>query len=60
LLRIYLGEGVQGQWSEAPPGTIVNIKLNTNDDQKNHRHALSSQVMVGPSLEGFAVSAKGD
>jgi len=28
--------------------------------QKNHRHALSSQVMVGPSLEGFAVSAKGD
>jgi len=58
--NLYWGEDVQGQWNEAPPGTIVNIKLNANGDQKNPRHALSSQVMVGPSPEGFAVSPKGD
>jgi hypothetical protein len=58
--NLYWGKDVQGQWNEAPPGTIANITLNANGDQNNPRHALSSQVMVGPSPEGFAVSPKGD
>ena len=58
--NLYWGTDVQGQWNEAPPGTIANIQLNANKNKHSPRHALSSQVMVGPSPEGFAVSPKGD
>ena len=58
--NLYWGGDVEGVWNEAPPGTIVNIKLNANGDYRNPRHALNSQVMVGASPEGFAVSPNGD
>ncbi len=57
--NLYWGEDVEGTWNEAPPGTIVNIRLNANDNDRSPRHALNSQVMVGPSPEGFAVSPDG-
>jgi DNA-binding beta-propeller fold protein YncE len=63
--NLFWGGDVQGKWNEAPNGTIVNITLdadnaNTVSKNKKIRHALSSQVMVGPSPEGFTLSEKGD
>jgi DNA-binding beta-propeller fold protein YncE len=58
--NLFWGPDVQGKWNEAPSGTLVNIKLNADEQKNKVRHALSSQVLVGPSPEGFAVSPKGD
>ena len=58
--NLFWGPDVQGTWNEAPPGTIANIVLDVEADKRNPRHALYSQVMVGPSPEGFAVSPNGE
>jgi len=59
--NLFWGTDVQGKWNEAPNGTIVNIALNSGTTKTGQpRHALSSQVMVGPSPEGFAISPSGD
>lgn len=55
--NLFWGNDVQGKWNEAPNGTIANIALDV--DSKTIRHALSSQVMVGASPEGFALSPDG-
>ncbi len=57
--NLFWGSDVSGTWTEAPKGTIVNISL--NHFQKNGKpiHALTSQVLVGASPEGFAVSPDG-
>lgn len=56
--NLYWGSDVSGKWNEAPNGTLVNITLDADAGQ-GIRHALSSQVMVRPSPEGFAVSPDG-
>ena len=58
--NLFWGADVEGKWNEAPNGTIVNIALDVNKSSKKIRHALTSQVMVGPSPEGFTVSLEGD
>ncbi|WP_298426851.1 hypothetical protein [uncultured Kordia sp.] len=55
----FWGKDVQGTWNSAPKGTIGNISLAV-EGEENIRHELSSQVMVGVSPEGFAVSPEGD
>jgi hypothetical protein len=54
--NLYWGPDVEGQWTEAPKGTIVNITLNHFTKNNSPIHSLTSQVMVGPSPEGFALS----
>lgn len=58
--NLFWGPDVEGTWNEAPNGTIANIKLNANGDLSQPRHALSSQVMTGPSPEGFTLSPDGE
>ena len=58
--NLYWGDDVSGRWNEAPNGTIVNIAVAAEQVDDTVRHALSSQVMVRPSPEGFAVSPNGE
>lgn len=57
--NLYWGKDVFNSWTEAPKGTIVNITLNHFRKNGEPIHSLTSQVMVGSSPEGFAVSNDG-
>jgi DNA-binding beta-propeller fold protein YncE len=57
--NLFWGPDVEGTWNEAPRGTIINIRLAIAESGKSVRHALTSQVLVGASPEGFAVSNDG-
>jgi len=57
--NLYWGSDVSGTWNEAPRGTIVNISLEHFEKNGSPVHSLTSQVMVGPSPEGFALSPDG-
>ncbi|MEM1137755.1 MAG: hypothetical protein AAGI07_18090 [Bacteroidota bacterium] len=57
--NLYWGSDVANTWTEAPRGTIVNITLNHFEANGQPVHSLTSQVMVGASPEGFAVSPDG-
>lgn len=57
--NLYWGSDVKGRWTEAPRGTVVNITLNHYQKDGQPMHALTSQVLTGPSPEGFALSPDG-
>ena len=58
--NLFWGPDIQGTWNEAPNGTIVNIALEKEQTPgRPIRHAITSQVMVGASPEGFDVSPDG-
>lgn len=57
--NLFWGSDVQNQWSEAPRGTIANITLENFVRDGEPVHSITSQVLVGPSPEGFAVSPDG-
>ena len=57
--NLFWGEDVAGHWTEAPRGTIANIHLAHIKKNGSPVHSLTSQVLVGPSPEGFAVSPDG-
>ena len=57
--NLYWGSDVFNTWTEAPNGTVVNIALNHMQQDGQPVHSLTSQVMVGPSPEGFAISKDG-
>jgi len=58
--NLFWGSDVFGTWTEAPRGTIVNITLNHFQQGEKPVHSLTSQVLVGVSPEGFAVSPNGE
>jgi len=58
--NLFWGPDVQGKWNEAPNGTIANIHINIEGNSNQPRHSLTSQVMTGPSPEGFAISPSGE
>lgn len=53
------GNDVANTWTEAPRTTLVNIALEHHEINGEPVHALTSQIMVGASAEGFAVSPDG-
>lgn len=54
---LYWGADVEGQWSEAPRGSIVSIRLEAGAQADGSpRHALVSRAMTGVSPEGLAIS----
>lgn len=58
--NLFWGADVEGQWNEAPRGSVVSIRLEagrTVDGQP--RHALVSRAVTGVSPEGLAVSPDG-
>lgn len=58
--NLFWGADVEGQWNEAPRGSVNSIRLEagrTADGQP--RHALVSRAVTGVSPEGLAVSPDG-
>ncbi len=58
--NLFWGADVEGQWNEAPRGSVNTIRLEAGraaDGQP--RHALVSRAMTGVSPEGLAVSPDG-
>lgn len=58
--NLFWGADVEGQWNEAPRGSVNSIRLEAGlsaDGQP--RHALVSRALTGVSPEGLAVSPDG-
>ncbi|MBD2000865.1 hypothetical protein H6G00_30420 [Leptolyngbya sp. FACHB-541] len=57
---LYWGLDVEGQWSEAPRGSLVSIRLEAGTQADGSpRHALVSRAITGVSPEGLAISPNG-
>ena len=57
---VYWGPDVQGQWTEAPRGSLFSIRLEAGEGADGSiRHALVSRIMTGVSPEGLAISPNG-
>ncbi|MEL6247568.1 MAG: hypothetical protein AAFR15_06090 [Cyanobacteria bacterium J06627_15] len=57
---LYWGGDVEGQWNEAPRGSLLSIHLEAGAQvDGSPRHALVSRAMTGVSPEGIAISPNG-
>jgi DNA-binding beta-propeller fold protein YncE len=57
---LFWGPDVEGQWNEAPRGSVYVIRLEAGKmADGSARHALVSRAMTGVSPEGLAVSPDG-
>jgi len=56
---LYWGSDVQGQWNEAPLGSVVSVRLDAEVQGQQRRHALISRAQTGVSPEGLAISPDG-
>ena len=57
---LYWGADVEGQWNEAPRGSLLSIRLEAGTQADGSpRHALVSRAMTGVSPEGLAISPNG-
>ena len=57
---LYWGADVQGNWNEAPRGSVLSVRLNARSSADGTPvHSLVSRATVGVSPEGIAISPDG-